>query len=103
MVPLVVPDMPLHVRQEQETQAKPPRLVDICQTHQQVGDHLVLIVALQAVGETGIADAKRTTGQRDAAPWQSSRTGIPLLALRSTPMIPWTPAKPRQVDAEIQA
>lgn len=43
----------------QETQPETPGLVDIGQPHQQVGDDLVLVVALRAVTETGLADAKR--------------------------------------------
>jgi hypothetical protein len=48
--------MPLHVPQVEEAQPEPPRLVDIGQPHQQIGDYLVLVVALRAVAETGLAD-----------------------------------------------
>ena len=71
--PLVVPDMAVDVPQVQETQPEPPGPVDIRQLNQQVGDHLVLFVALRSAAQTGLADAKRPAGQRDAVPLRCHR------------------------------
>lgn len=60
--------MALHIPQVQETQPKAPGLVDIGQPDQQVGDQLVLLVALWAVTKTGLADPERPARQRDADP-----------------------------------
>uniref|UniRef100_A4WQH4 Uncharacterized protein n=1 Tax=Cereibacter sphaeroides (strain ATCC 17025 / ATH 2.4.3) TaxID=349102 RepID=A4WQH4_CERS5 len=66
MDPLVVPNIPLHVPQVQKAQAETPGLVDIGQPDQKVGDHLVLVIALRAVAETGLADPERPASQRNA-------------------------------------
>lgn len=61
--------------------------MNIGQSDQQAGDHLVLVVAHQTVAETALAAAKRATDQRDADLLRSHRPLGQPSACRSTPMI----------------
>ena len=62
----VVPWMPLHVAQMQETQAEAPGLAGVRQPDQQISDLFILVLQLRAVAITGLAHPEGPAGQRDA-------------------------------------
>jgi hypothetical protein len=64
----MIPDMSLYIAQIQETQAKSPSSVSLCQSRQKSGNPVVLLCQSWTIAKAGLGYLKNPTGQRNADP-----------------------------------